>query len=195
MTIMSERARTLSLVALARGDGAFARDTRFAPAGEGTAADTAPDPIAQAYARGYAEGAEAATAAAQAQAAAADAARHRIETALARIDASEIDAFADRLRDTVLALCNAVLAEAALAPEALARRVTAAAAMFSRAGDERVIRLNPEDLVLVESRLPDSWHCEPDPLLERGAVRVETAGGGVEQGPAQWRAALEEALR
>jgi flagellar assembly protein FliH len=194
---MSERARNLSLVALARGDGAFARDTRFVPTGERSAGDDepAPDPVAQAYARGYTEGAEQAAAAAQAQAAAADAARHRIETALARMDAVEVDAFANRLRDTVLALCNAVLAEAALAPDALARRVAVAAAMFSRAGDERVIRLNPEDLVLVESRLPDAWHCEPDPMLERGAVRVETTGGGVEHGPAQWRTALEEALR
>jgi flagellar assembly protein FliH len=31
--------------------------------------------------------------------------------------------------------------------------------------------------------------------LERGALRVETTGGGVEDGPAQWRAALNEALR
>ena len=194
---MSERARSLSLAALGRGSGAFARDSRFVSPAERSAArdDPAPDPVGDAYARGYAEGAEAGAAAAQTQTAATDAARQRIETALTRMDAGQADAFAHRLKDTVLALCNAVLAEAALPPEAVARRVTVAAAMFSRAGDERVIRLHPEDLALVHGRLPEDWHCEPDPTLERGAVRVETTGGGVEDGPAHWRAALEEALR
>jgi len=194
---MSDRARSVALVALSGRDGGFARDTRYVPADErAQSADDAPfDPLADAYARGYAEGAQAGEAAARTQAAADDAARHRIETALTRIDRDETDRFAARLKDTVLALCEAVLAEAALAPDALARRVAVAAAMFARASDERVIRLHPEDLALVQGRLPDAWHCEPDAALERGAVRVETATGGVEDGPAQWRAALTEALR
>ena len=111
------------------------------------------------------------------------------------MDKTETEAFARRLKDTVMALCDAVLGEAAIAPESLAQRVATAAAMFNRAGDERVIRLHPEDLALVHGRLPEDWHCEPDPGLERGALRVETTGGGVEDGPAQWRAALDEALR
>ena len=196
MMTMSERARALSLVALARTEGGFARDNRYVPYAERDA-DDAPafDPIADAYARGLAEGAVAANDTARAEAAAADAARHRIETALARMDNAATDQFAERLKDTVLALCRAVLAEVALAPDALARRVTVAAAMFSRAGDERVIRMHPEDLALVQGRLPDDWHCEPDPQMERGALRIETHGGGIEDGPAQWRTALEEALR
>jgi flagellar assembly protein FliH len=191
------RARGASLAALARGDGGFARDTRYETAAERSTARGEPafDPIADAYARGYAEGADMSSASARAEAAAHDAARHRIETALARMDAAETDLFAQRLKDTVLALCHAVLAEAALSPDALTRRITVAAAMFARADDQRVIRLHPEDLALVAGRLPDDWHCEPDPTLERGALRVETTGGGVEDGPAHWRAALEEALR
>jgi flagellar assembly protein FliH len=31
-------------------------------------------------------------------------------------------------------------------------------------------------------------------MLERGALRVEAANGGVEDGPAQWRQAIAEAL-
>jgi len=196
---MSEqaRARGLSLVALGRGNGAFARDSRFLSPTERSAGqdDPAPDPVAQAYAHGYAEGTKAGAAAAQAEAAATDAARHRIETALTRMDHAQADAFAHRLKDTVLALCSTVLADAALSPEALSRRVTVAAAMFNRADDERVIRLNPEDLALVHTRLPAAWRCEPDPALERGALRIETSGGGIEDGPVQWRTALAEALR
>lgn len=197
MMIMSDPARSVTLAALARGNHGFARDNRYVPPAEraANAGEAAFDPIADAYARGYAEGAQAATDAARAEAAAADAARHRIETALAGMDTIAISQFAERLKDTVLALCQTVLADAAIAPEALARRVTVAAGMFARAGDERVIRLHPEDLALVQGRLPDNWHCEPDPQLERGGLRIETRSGGVEDGPTQWQAALQEALR
>jgi flagellar assembly protein FliH len=193
---MSET-RSHSLAALAGRSTGFARDRRYdAPPDP---ADPDPvamfDPVEEAYARGYAEGAEAGAMAAQAQAAADDAARHRIETALALMDTRQTDAFARRLHDTVLALCDTVLGEAAVLPDSLTRRVAAAAAMFNRAGDERVIRLHPEDLALVHGRLAESWHCEPDPALERGTVRIETADGGIEDGPGQWRAALAEALR
>ena len=195
--IMSDRARSVTLAALARGDSGFARDSRYVSPAEraANAGEAVFDPITDAYARGYAEGAQAATDAASAEAAAADAARHRIETALARMDATATSQLADRLKDTVLALCQTVLADAAIAPDSLARRVTVAAAMFARAADERVIRLHPEDLALVQGRLPDDWHCEPDPQLERGGLRIETRSGGVEDGPMPWRAALEEALR
>jgi flagellar assembly protein FliH len=195
------QARGLALAALAQGGrgggGGFARDQRFVtPAERATGEGAAPfDPVADAWQRGYAEGVEAATQQAASALAAHDSARATIETALARMDADEAARFARRLKDTVLALCEAVLAEAALAPEALERRVAVAAAMFSRAEDERVIRLHPEDLALVQGRLPDAWHCEPDAGVERGAVLVETPHGGVEDGPTRWRLALEEALR
>lgn len=191
------RMRGLSLAALAGGTGGFARDIRFGLPGEAAGLDDvpAPDPLAEAYARGYADGAEAGAAAERAQAAADDAARHRIETALVHMDADAARAFADRLKDTVLALCHAVLADAAVVPEALALRVERAAAMFHRATDDRIIRLHPDDLALIQARLPAAWQCEPDPALERGMLRIETTGGGVEDGPAQWRAALDEALR
>ncbi|WP_408591305.1 FliH/SctL family protein [Novosphingobium sp.] len=192
---------------LGSGGGAFAQDHRFARPGQagirlgmgkpdssaGAAAEPV-DPLAEAWQEGYAQGAADAHAAADAAGAAADAARHRIESALGRLDADAVTALEQRLRATVLALCEAVLADAALDPQTLARRVETAAAMFARAADERVIRLHPEDLALVHARLPEDWHCEPDSSLERGALRVESANGGVEDGPAQWRRALEEAL-
>ena len=47
---------------------------------------------------------------------------------------------------------------------------------------------------LVGKRLPEGLDVLPDPALERGALRVETQNGGVEDGPAHWRAAIAEAL-
>ena len=66
--------------------------------------------------------------------------------------------------------------------------------MFSRAEDERVVRLNPDDLDAVRAALPVGWNFLPDPALVPGALRVETANGGAEDGPVQWRRAIARAL-
>ncbi|WP_225205648.1 FliH/SctL family protein [Novosphingobium huizhouense] len=199
-------ARSFALAELL-GNGAslFARDARFVSEADRTADEKASlqrapqgideDPLQSAFADGYAQGAEDARRAAQVEAAERDAARHRIETGLARLDEAMVHQLQDRLRQTVLALCETVTAQAAIDADALARRVAAAAAMLARAEDARVIRLHPEDLALVHARLPEAWHCEPDPTLERGSIRVEGAHGGVEDGPEQWRRAIEDALR
>lgn len=180
-----------------RGSGGFSRDLRFAPA------ETLPpppeaeavDPLAVAYAEGHAAGMAQAQAAAAAEAAAADAAREKISFSLARLDSELAEDFRHKLHETVVALSEAALRPLALDPVALARRVECAVAMFVRADDERVIRLHPEDHALVAGSLPGDWQFVPDPSLERGALRVETATGGIEDGPLQWRAAVTEALR
>ena len=64
-----------------------------------------------------------------------------------------------------------------------------------RADDERVIHLHPDDIGLVSAQLAQDWQIVPDTALTRGALRIETASGGVEDGPAQWRHAIAEALR
>ena len=99
-----------------------------------------------------------------------------------------------RLIATVSALCEAALAPLAIDPDTLADRAARAAAMLARADDERVLRLHPDDIKLVGKRLPEGLDVLPDPALERGALRVETQNGGVEDGPAHWRAAIAEAL-
>ena len=178
----------------ARGIAAFSCDLRFAPSGSAPAAPAGPDPaepIALAFAEGHAAGL--AEAAAQAEALAR--ARERLAFSFARIDAELAEALRDKLHAAVSALCEAALRPLALDREALRRRVDVAVAMFVRADDERVIRLHPDDLALAGDWLASDWQILPDPALERGALRVETTGGGLEDGPAQWRTAIEEALR
>jgi len=133
------------------------------------------DPIAEAWADGYAKGLGEAQEAAAQLIAEQEAARQKIEFALGKLDVAMQTELQDRLRETVIAL--------------------AAATMLARAEDQRVIRLPPEDLALIAARLPEDWHFEPDASLERGALRVEGATGGVEDGPEQWRRAIHEALR
>lgn len=190
---MSER---ISLAALAAGSTGFRGDARFALAPAPAMPEAEPhDPLAQAYADGFAAGGEAVRAEAEAAGLAAAAARERLALNVTRLDRELEEALRQRLRDTVAALCEAAIAPLALDEAALLRRIERAVAMLARADDERTIRLHPDDLAMVADGLGGRWHVEPDPALERGAIRIESEGGGVEDGPAQWRRALAEALR
>jgi flagellar assembly protein FliH len=191
-----------SLAALTGGPpdtGGFRSDMRFAlPVRAARPPEPEPvqieDPVALAWAEGYARGLDDAQAAATEMAAAQAEARAALDLSLTRLDADLAETLRQRLQDTVMALCEQTLVPYALDPAALAARVERAVAMFARAEDERVIRLHPDDLPLVAERLAADWTISPDPSLERGALRVESQSGGVEDGPAQWRRALTEAF-
>lgn len=181
---------------LSGGAGGFRSDPRFAaearqippePAGE--------DPLAIAFAEGFAAGHEQARAEAEAQAAVEAGARAALALSISRLDAEMAETFRQRLEETVIALCEAAIAPLALDRDMLSVRVQRATAMFTRADDERVIRLNPEDVALIAPEMAAEWTLLPDPSLERGALRIETVSGGIEDGPEQWRQAIIEALR
>ncbi len=188
----------LPLEALSGASG-FRRDARYAPAG--SIAERAPepqpepiDPIASAFAEGYEAGLAEARARAAARSGADGAARDALALALPRIDTARAEGIAARLRETVAVLCEASLSPLALDPEALAARTTRAAAMLADADAGILIHLHPDDLPLVAPNLGGGWTLTPDPTLERGAIRVEGEAGGIEDGPAQWRRAIAEAL-
>lgn len=191
----------VSLAMLGRAPGGFMGDARFVarrPASPPPASELrhdVPDPILAAHAAGYDQGIAEARAEAETARVAREAAWQALTVSAARLDAEQTRALADALRETVIALCEAALSGAALDPALLTARVEAAAAMLARADDDRVIRLHPDDLELVRPRLSADWTLVPEPLLPRGALRVEGRHGGVEDGPEQWRAALAEALR
>lgn len=156
--------------------------------------DLGPDPLAEAFTQGFAAGHDQASAEAAARTAEDHAAREGLALSFQRLDDVLAEELRQRLRDTVAALCGAALGPFALDEEALLRRIGTAVAMLSRADDERTIRLHPADLALVSPRLAADWTVEADASLERGTVRVDTPGGGVEDGPATWRLAIAEAL-
>lgn len=181
---------------LARGAGVFRSDPRFAlhPAAK-PVEPQAEDPLAIAYTEGFAAGVDQALAEAQALALAEAEARSGLALSLSRLDVAMAETLRQRLEETVIALCEATLAPLALDRDALAARIERAVAMFTRADDERVIRLNPDDAALLAPDMAADWTLSPDPSLERGALRIETASGGLEDGPEQWRRAIVEALR
>ncbi len=181
----------LALLALGEAAG-FRSDPRFVPV-LAPSVDSV-DPIARAWNEGHAAGLSEARAEAEARAAADAEARGRIELALARLDAEQTETLRQRLLATVETLCEAAIAPLALDREALTERVARAAAMLARADDDKVLRLHPADLALVAGNLPEGLETLADPAIERGALRIETASGGVEDGPAHWRRAIAEAL-
>lgn len=189
----------LSLL-LSRGRARFAPDARFdagetnAPEPEAAPSPPTFDPLADAREAGFAAGWAAGRAEALAQAESQHATIEQLRASVARLDAERAETLRQRLLDTVVALCEATLAPLALDMPTLARRVQRAVAMFARADDERVIRLHPEDLAAVHPLLPADWTFLADAALERGALRVEAQTGGAEDGPAQWRQAIAEAI-
>ncbi len=189
------RHSSLATLAGRAAAGGFRQDVRFAGAAAIPARAPEPDnPLAAAFAEGYAQGADHARAEAAAALAGEVEARAALDLSFTRLDAEIAETLRQRLAETVTALCEAALAPHALDHAALVTRIERAVAMLARADDERVIRLHPEDLKLVAPRLPDDWKLIEDPALPRGGLRVETANGGVEDGPAQWRRAITEAL-
>lgn len=193
---MSEAARRVSLADLA-GPIGFAMDPRFS--GAVSQAPPPPetereDPLALAWAEGYAAGVAEARTEAQLLAETEEAARARIELSLAKLDTDLAESLRQKLYATVEALCEAAIAPLVLDKDALAARVERAAAMLARADDQRLLRLHPDDLKLIGKRLPAGLEVQPDPALDRGALRIETQSGGVEDGPAHWRMAIAEAL-
>ena len=183
---------------LLRGNGGFTRDPRFcalAPsraAGAPLAAEV--DVEAEAFSRGFAEGSAQALQTALEAERERDARREAIELAFARFDEASATALRERLRQTVLALCEEAVLPLAIDPEGLALRIEKATAMLQRSQDERRVLLNPEDLKLVEGRLPAGLVVEADATVESGGLRIETPDGGIEDGPAHWRRVLVEAL-
>ena len=176
------------------GWAAPARAAPEPPEPEPEPEEPAVDPLALAWADGHALGLAEGRAEAEARARADAAAAEGLAMSFARLDRTLEEELRLRLRDTVAALCEAAILPLALDEEALARRVEVAVSMLARADDDRVIRLHPDDMALVSPRLTPDWRVEPDPALERGSLRVETASGGVEDGPATWRRAIAEAL-
>ena len=194
---MSEAAR-VDFVALPASAG-FRLDTRFSVAETPPAPEPEPepapeDPAATAYAEGFAAGVAKAQLEAMGQEDADTTSREALALSIARLDRDMQQELRQRLRDTVAALCETAIAPLALDEAALEARIERAVSMLARIDDERVIRLHPDDLALVAPGLSEDWEVQPDPTLMRGAIRIEARNGGVEDGPEQWRQAIEEAL-
>ena len=152
------------------------------------------DPVATARAAGYDEG----VAAALAQVAA-NAARDRqlFDGLVAAINDDrriDRDRLAGHLRQTVLQLVRQMVGETEIDGDLLSRRVKLAAGMLANDAGSAVLRLNPEDLPLVDGRLPENIFAAGDAAVERGHFVLESSATIVEDGPSLWLDQLAQAI-
>lgn len=183
-------------IALLAEKQGFVPDTRYGARGElpqqpdSTPAADGPDELASAFAKGREQGlAEAAAAESQAAVE-----RRRLGSGLRRMDEEMIEHLGRELTETIAVLCEATLAPLALDRTLLAVRCEKAAALLGAHSAGQVLYLNSEDISQLDNEFAANWDIKPDPALERGALRIESADGGISDGPAQWRATLAEGL-
>lgn len=157
----------------------------------GPDAEPAPDALALAYAEGEAAGRAAALAEAER-----DAARQRaLRLAFRQLDEAAAEVLASDLAETVIALCDKVLADHAVDRAALLARCQAAAARIGGAAGALRLHLHPEDIAGLDPEALGEWSVIADSALERGALLLEGPDGAVRDGPADWRRAIADAVR
>lgn len=151
------------------------------------------DPIEAAHAAGYAEGLAAAAAATQA-------ANGRDAALLAGIGSAigdgriDREAMAEQLRRTVLMLVTRIIGDVGVEAERLAARVEVAADMLADAAESAMLRVHPDDVALLEGRLPATIFPVGDPNISRGSFVLESASTVVEDGPNLWIEQLAAAI-
>lgn len=146
------------------------------------------DPLADARAAGFAEGLAAALADETRDR---DLAEQIVATLSGRVDRDRV---ALQLRQTVLFLVAKIVGETGVAPDVLARRVEAATELLSDAAESAMLRVHPDDVALLEGRLPATVFAVGDAAVTRGSFVMESASSIVEDGPELWLDQLAAAI-
>lgn len=152
------------------------------------------DPIETAHAAGYAEGRAAALAEIEEARARESALLDQVSQALASGAHFDRERMAGHLRQTVLHLVARLVGETGIAPDILAGRIGAAVDLLADGAESALLRMHPDDVVLVEGKLPATVFPVGDPHLGRGAFVVESASTVVEDGPDLWLQQLAQAI-
>lgn len=146
------------------------------------------DPVAAAHAAGYAEGLAAAAAADGRDRALAEAVGQALSD---RVDRERV---ARQLRQTVLFLVAKIIGDSGVAPDVLAGRIEAATDLLSDATESAMLRVHPDDVALLEGRLPATVFAVGDAAVARGSFVMESASTIVEDGPEVWLDQLAAAI-
>jgi flagellar assembly protein FliH len=170
----------------------FTADSPETPAPE-QPQPTAHDPLSKARAEGFAEGFAAAQAEATGHVQDAEA-MERLTQALAQAGGFDRETLASRLRQTVLFLVTRLVGETGVSADLMAERIDNAVGLLADSSEPALLRLNPDDLKLVEGRFPDRVFAIADKAVERGGFLIETKTTVIEDGPAAWLAQLAAAI-
>jgi flagellar assembly protein FliH len=152
------------------------------------------DPIKAAHEMGYAEG-KAAGLAEAAVAGSRD--RQLIETIAAELRAAgqvDRERLAAHLRQTVMLLVGRLIGETGVSAELLTKRIAAAAEMLADGAESALLRVHPDDLPLIDGKLPKTVFPAGDATIGRGSFVLESASTIVEDGPDLWLEQLGHAI-
>lgn len=152
------------------------------------------DALDAARVEGYAAGFDAGVRQGALEADAQTAIGDRIVAALDGVASFDRDQLAAHLRQTVLYLVTRMVGEIGVAPDLLAKRIDAAVKLLADSSEPALMRLNPEDLALVEGRVPERVSAIGDKAVERGGLVIETRATAIEDGPTAWLAQLAAAI-
>jgi flagellar assembly protein FliH len=152
------------------------------------------DPIEVAHATGFAEGLAAAQAAAAESAARDQQLVSELLEALKFGGGFDREAMAGRLRQTVMFLVSRLVGETGVAADLLANRVDAAADLLADKAEAALLRLNPDDVALLDGKLPTTIFAAGDANVTRGSFVLESASTIVEDGPELWLEQLAAAI-
>lgn len=166
----------------------------FDPEIEQPAAKPFVDPVATAQASGYAEGLRAAREEADATTTRDRTLLDTLAQSLAHAHHFDRERFAGQLRRTVLHLVGQLVGEIGVSPDLLARRIGSAADLLADAAESALVRMHPDDVPLVEGRLPATIFAAGDASIARGSFVIESASTIVEDGPERWIEQLSHAI-
>lgn len=152
------------------------------------------DPVTTARAQGYEEGLAAALANGGRLGERDQALLEQLLGAIAddrRIDRARLAA---HLRATVLMLVTRMVGEAGIDADLLTLRVANAATMIGDDAESALLRLHPDDVALVDGKLPVNMVPVADTAIARGHFTLESAATIVEDGPDQWLEQLAQTI-
>lgn len=152
------------------------------------------DPVAAARAAGYAEGLAAATDAAAEARTRDHALLASLVEALGQAGRVDREAMAGRLRATVMLLVGRLVGETGVSAELLSRRVVAATELLADKSESALLRVHPDDVTLLDGKLPDNVFAAGDAGVGRGSFVLEAASTVVEDGPDLWLEQLAQAI-
>lgn len=164
------------------------------PMDAGQPASAFVDPVEAARTAGYDEGYAAALAAQQESDTRDAGLTADVGAALAGGLAIDRALLAEQLRRTVLSLVTRIVGDAGVSGELLASRIKAATDCLADASESAMLRVHPDDVALLDGRLPSAVFAVGDAGIARGSFVMESASTVVEDGPAMWLNQLEAAI-
>ncbi|MBN8808018.1 MAG: flagellar biosynthesis protein FliH [Sphingomonas sp.] len=152
------------------------------------------DPVTTARAQGYEEGLAAAIANGGRLAERDQALLQELRAAIADDSRIDRERLAGRLRGAVMTLVTRLVGEQGIDAELLNRRVANAAKLIGDDAESALLRLNPDDVALVDGCLPANVFAAGDPHVARGHFVLESAATIVEDGPDLWLEQIAQAI-